>query len=138
MAGYDYRQVISIVTDALVEKAAREMQATPAAATAEAEIVATVNGAVLPGLRGFLTQLAELQAIWTAPGNNIQGKIIAAAQAGQPLAGYSPLVWAQWGEVLKALLVFLETPIDILLPDGQTTITTTPKNVLLTRYVAEG
>ena len=51
MAGYDYRAVISVVTDALVEKAAREMQATPAAATAEAEIVATVNGAVLPGLQ---------------------------------------------------------------------------------------
>jgi len=137
MAGYDYRAVLSIVQDALIEKAAREMQASPALATAEAEIAATVSGAVLPGLRGFLSQLDELQSIWLAPGNDIQGKIIAAAMQGQPLAGYSPVVWAQWGEVLKALQAFLDLELDIMLPDGST-LTTTPRNVLLTRYVALG
>ena len=136
MAGYDYRAVISIVQDALIEKAAREMQSSPALATAEAEIAATVSSAVLPGLRGFLAQLDELQAIWTAPGNDIAGKIGAAAMAGHPLAGYPAGVWVLWGEVLKALQVFLDTELTITMPDAST-VTTTPRNVLLTRYVAQ-
>jgi hypothetical protein len=41
-----------------------------------------------------------------------------------------------WGEVLKALQVFLDTELTITMPDTST-ITTTPHNVLLTRYVAQ-
>lgn len=134
MAGYDYRLISSIVTNALMEKAAREMASTPGAATAEAEIAATVSAVTLPGLRSFLNQAEGLAAIWNAPGNDIQGKIMAAAQGGQNLAGYPPAVWALWGETLVRLLAYLGTEQEITLPDG-TVKTTTPKDVLLTRYV---
>jgi len=132
----DYRMIINEVRAALEEKAAREMYGGAAATTAEQEIVNRVMLEVLPGLRGMLTMLGELQEIWLTPGNDIQGKITAAAAAGTALAGYSPASWLAWGAVLTALQAFLATEIEFTLPDGSTAAMT-PKNVLLTRYVQE-
>lgn len=130
----DYRMIINEVRAALEEKAAREMYGGAAATTAEQEIANRVTLEVLPGLRGMLTMLGELQEIWLAPGNEIQGKIAKAAVGGAPLAGYSPASWLAWGAVLTALQAFLGTEIEFVLPDGSTA-KVTPKNVLLTRYV---
>lgn len=132
----DYRLIINEVRAALEEKAARELYNTPAA-TAEQEIADRVMGEALPTLRGALTMLGELQQVWLAPGNNIQGKILMAAQSGQPLVGYSPAAWLAWGAVLNSLLTFLDTPVEFMLPDGST-VEITPKNALLTRYTKEG
>jgi len=132
----DYRMIINEVRAALEEKAARELYGGATATTAEQEIANRVMLEVLPGLRGMLTMLGELQEVWLAPGNEIQTKIGAAAAAGQPLAGYSPASWLAWGAVLTALQAFLNMQIDYTLPDGST-VTVTPKNVLLTRYIQE-
>jgi hypothetical protein len=133
----DYRLIINEVRAALEEKAARELYNTaPAGQSAEQELADRVIGEALPTLRAMLTMLAELQQIWLAPGNDVPGKIAAAAGAGQPLAGYSPTAWLAWGAVLTALFVFLDTPITYTLPDA-TEITLTPRNALLTRYTRE-
>lgn len=132
----DYRMIINEVRAALEEKAAREMYGGATATTAEQEIANSVMLEVLPGLRGMLTMLGEMQEIWLAPGNDINGKIAAAATTGTTLAGYSPDAWLAWGAVLTALQAFLVTEIEFILPDGSTAAMT-PKNVLLTRYVQE-
>lgn len=132
----DYRMIVNEVRAALEEKAAREMYGGTTVATAEQEIANRVMLEVLPSLRGLLTVLNELQDTWLAPGNEVVEKIGAAAQAGNPLAGYSPSSWLAWGAVLTALQVFLNTPIEFTLPDSST-MAVTPKNVLLTRYVQE-
>ena len=88
---------------------------------------------VLPQLEAMLVTLGKLQRVWNTPQNAIPAKIAAAAQAGQPLGGYSPADWVRWGETLLALNVFLATPITITLPD-ESTETVTPESVLLTRY----
>lgn len=130
----DYRMIINEVRAALEEKAAREMYGSTAATTAEQEIVNRIMLEVLPGLRGMLTMLGELQEVWLAPGNEIQAKIVKAAEGGAPLAGYSPASWLAWGAVLTSLQMFLNTEIEFILPDGST-VKVTPKNVLLTRYM---
>jgi hypothetical protein len=130
----DYRMIINEVRAALEEKAAREMYGGTAATTAEQEIANRVMLEVLPGLRGMLAMLNELQEVWLAPGNEIQGKIAKAAEGGAPLAGYAPSAWLAWGAVLTALQMFLGTEIEFALPDGSTA-KITPKNVLLTRYI---
>ena len=132
----DYRMIINEVRAALEEKAAREMYGSAAATTAEQEIANGVMLELLPGLRGMLAMLGEMQEIWLAPGNDINGKIAAAAATGTPLAGYSPATWLAWGAVLTALQSFLVTEIEFTLPDGSTAAMT-PKNVLLTRYTQE-
>jgi len=132
----DYRTIINEVRAALEEKAAREMYGGATATTAEQEIANRVTLEVLPGLRGMLTMLNEMQEIWLAPGNDISGRIAAAAAAGATLAGYSPAAWLAWGAMLTALQAFLATEIEFTLPDGSTVVMT-PKNVLLTRYVQE-
>ena len=75
----------------------------------------------------------RLQKVWNVPQNAIPQKIATAAQAGQPLGGYSPVDWVRWGETLLSLDVFLNTPITINLPDGSSE-TVTPESVLLTKY----
>lgn len=110
---------------------------TPGTATtgmaAEEAIPRQVVHQVLPALEDLLFVLGRLQKVWNVPQNAIPAKIMAAAQAGQPLGGYSAADWARWGQTLLALDVFLQTPITLTLPDG-TQETVTPESVLLTRY----
>jgi hypothetical protein len=100
---------------------------------AEDAIPRQVIQEVLPQLEAMFVTLSKLQRVWNVPQNGIPAKIIAAAQAGQPLGGYDPADWARWGQTLLALNVFLATPITITLPDGSTE-NVTPESVLLTRY----
>lgn len=88
---------------------------------------------VLPSLEELLFVLARLQKIWNVPQNAIPEKIVTAAKAGQPLGGYAPADWARWGQTLLALDMFLQTPIELQLPDGSTE-KVTPESVLLTKY----
>jgi hypothetical protein len=102
--------------------------------SAEEEIAQTVIGSILPSLRTMLEALTSLSQVWNTPGNDIPAKIMAAAQAGQPLAGYSPNTWAEWGQVFLAVEEFLDTPTTVALPDGST-LNTTPRAALQKRYV---
>ncbi len=100
---------------------------------AEDEIPRQVVNSVLPYLEEMLATLDKLQRVWNTPQNGIPAKIVAAAQAGTALGGYSPADWARWGQTMMGLNAFLTTPIDITLPDG-TTETVTPESVVMTRY----
>lgn len=100
---------------------------------AEDIIARQVIHQVLPALEDLLFVLARLQAVWNTPQNGVPEKIVSAAKAEQPLAGYSAFDFARWGGALKGLEVFLKTPIKIELPDGSTE-EVTPESVLLTKY----
>lgn len=93
--------------------------------TAEEEIAARVQQQVLPALRSEFKELGDLQQVWIV--NGIEAKVTAAAAAGEPLAGYSAADWATWGEVLRQLMTWLNTPIAAL--GGAT-----PGQVLIKRY----
>ena len=95
--------------------------------TAEEEIAVRVQQQVLPALRTQLKELGDLQSVWLV--NGIEAKVEAAALAGEPLAGYSAADWATWGEVLRQLMTWLETPIEAL--GGAT-----PGQALIKRYTA--
>lgn len=95
--------------------------------SAEEEIAARVQQQVLPALRTQLKELGDLQSVWLV--NGIEAKVEAAALAGTPLAGYSAADWATWGEVLRQLMTWLETPIESL--GGAT-----PGQALIKRYTA--
>ena len=95
--------------------------------TAEQEIAARVQQQVLPALRTELKELGDLQQVWLV--NGIEAKVAAAALAGEPLAGYSAADWATWGEVLRQLMTWLNTPITEL--GGMT-----PGQALIKRYTA--
>ena len=100
---------------------------------AEEAIPRIVIYELLPQLEKLLLTLVGLQKKWNNPHSAIPSKITAAAQAGQPLGGYSPADWARWGQTLIALNVFLATPLTIMLPDGSTE-TRTPEGVLTASY----
>lgn len=93
----------------------------------EVEIVARVQQQMLPTLRSALRDLRELQEIWIV--NGLSETVAAHVVSGEPLAGYSPADWAAWGEVLRQLMTWLDTPIAEL---GDAT----PRQVLVKRYTA--
>jgi len=102
--------------------------------SAEEEIAYSVNYEILPALRQLLAVLDSLSQTWNTPGNDIPQKILAAAQAGQPLAGYSPADWVRWGQTFLGVQVYLDTPQTLTKPDGSTE-QTTPRATLQRRYV---
>ena len=67
---------------------------------------------LLPLLRSGLATLQSLQLTWLY--NGVEKQIEAAAAAGVPLEEYSPADWAAWGEMLRKLLEFLNTPVETL------------------------
>ena len=93
----------------------------------EVEIVARVQAQMLPTLRSALKDLRELQEIWIV--NGMSELVAAHVVSGEPLAGYSAADWAAWGEVLRQLMTWLDTPIVEL---GNAT----PRQVLVKRYTA--
>lgn len=93
----------------------------------EVEIVARVQQQMLPTLRSALKDLRELQEIWIV--NGMSDLVAAHVVSGEPLAGYAALDWAAWGEVLRQLMTWLDTPIAEL---GDAT----PRQVLVKRYTA--
>ena len=102
--------------------------------SAEEEIAYMVVYVILPGLREQLAQIDSLSQTWNTPGNDIPQKIIAAAMAGQPLAGYSPDDWARWGQTFLGVQTDLDAPRTITLPSGATE-NNTERAVLQRRYV---
>lgn len=100
-------------------------RATSGQMTAEEEIAARVQQHVLPALRAEFKELGDLQQVWLV--NDIEKKVLAAAEAGKPLAGYSAADWVTWGEVLRQLMAWLSTPMDEL--KGMT-----PGQALIKRY----
>ena len=102
--------------------------------SAEEEIAYSVIFEILPALRQFLALLDSTSQTWNTPGNDIPQKIVAAAMAGQPLAGYSPDDWARWGQTFLGLQTDLDAPRMVVLPSGPTE-DTTQRAVLQRRYV---
>ena len=129
----DTRTIINEVRSALEEKAARELYGSGTAQPIEAEI-AERTIALLKSLRSQYTEMTELHDDWVA--NDISAKITAAAQAGGNLAGYSPVAWATWGQILPHVLAFLTATYDAQMPDGSVK-TETPKQTLMRRYTQE-
>lgn len=93
----------------------------------EVEIAARVQAQMLPGLRQQLRDLRDLQEIWIV--NGLSDTVTAHVVSGEPLAGYAALDWAAWGEVLRQLMEWLDTPIAELAG-------ATPRQVLIKRYTA--
>ena len=93
----------------------------------EVEIAARVQGQMLPGLRQQLRDLRDLQEIWIV--NGVSDTVAAHVASGEPLASYAALDWAAWGEVLRQLMEWLDTPIAELAG-------ATPRQVLIKRYTA--
>lgn len=129
----DYRMIISEVRSALEEKAARELYGSAAASGVETEL-ANMIVTLFVSLRAAYAQMNEINEIWLA--NDMSERIVAAALAGEPLAGYSAETWATWGGILPAAMGFLVGPYATQMPDGSTR-TETPKQVLLRRYTQE-
>lgn len=67
---------------------------------------------LLPLLRNGLSMMQSLQLTWLY--NDVEVKIKAAAEAGIALEEYSPADWGAWGEMLRKLLEFLNTPVETL------------------------
>lgn len=87
--------------------------------SAEEEIAARAQALIRSNLRGDFTELLALQRLWTT--NGMEAKIIAAAQGETTLVGYSPAVWALWGEVLRQFITWFETPNPALVALGGST-----------------
>jgi hypothetical protein len=126
----DYRIIINEVRAALEEKAAREMGATGSQSAADE--IASKTMELFAALRNAYLLMGEINEIWLA--NDISGQIIAAAQAGNSLAGYSPAMWVRWGALLPAVQAFLNAEYSATLPDGSTSAET-PRQTLMRRYV---
>lgn len=94
--------------------------------TAAEEIANTVVSQTLPMLNQALAHMLALQQVWIV--NDIEGEIVAAATAGEPLAGFSAADWAVWGEALRQTFTWLDTPIAEL---GNKT----PRQAFVKRYV---
>lgn len=129
----DYRMIINEVRAALEEKAAREMYGGTATGGVDVELANMIMSLFI-SLRAAYAQMNEINEIWLA--NGMSERIMAAAQAGELLAGYSPETWATWGGVLPAAMGFLTSSYVAQLPDGSTS-TESPKQVLLRRYLQE-
>lgn len=99
----------------------------------EAELAAMI-GQLFAGLRQSVALMAEINDVWAA--NSMTARIVAAAAAGETLAGYTPQTWATWGAITPHVTAFLGTEYQAQMPDG-TTATETPRIVLLRRYTQE-
>lgn len=89
----------------------------PGTQPAEEIIARSVVENILPSLRAMLSMLGETSSAWTTGRNKIQEKILQAAAAGEPLAGYDPKDWTVWGQLLSVFNTILETEQTVNYPD---------------------
>ena len=75
---------------------------------AEEEIARKVIYKIMPDLRNLLAQVRDLSAAWSTPANDIPAKIEAAHAAGQPLAGFDPHDWDEWGQTFLGIMTMIE------------------------------
>lgn len=99
--------------------------------TAEEEIAARAQALIRSNLRGDFTELLALQRLWTT--NGMEAKITAAAQGNTTLVGYSPAVWALWGEVLRQFITWFETENPALVTLGGST----PEAAVFTNWTVQ-
>ena len=95
----------------------------------EIELAAKITGEILPGMRKLFSEMSAMQIDWQD--NGMVDIIALAAASQQPVAGFAPEVWAQWGATFAAWQAWMETENDAL--NGET-----PRSVLVRRYVAQG
>ena len=119
MAGYDTRQVISIVTDALVQQAAREMGEDANNLPLFVELEGHVRS-IVPNVQQIYDTLATVERLWQANGAD---QILAATDAGAVPLGQGTVTAAQWRayqRLFKALNEWIMTPV-LLSTDPQGT-----------------
>lgn len=93
----------------------------------EIEFVQVIVSDFFPALRKLYLAMVAMQVQWQD--EEFQAALVAAAQAGTPLAGYSAATWQKWGTALILLQQFLEVEQATL--GGETM-----RTVLMRRYVA--
>ena len=120
MAGYDYRQVISIVTDALVQQAAQQMGEDANNLPLFVELEQHVRS-IVPSVQTIYDTLATVERIWQANGADL---ILAATDANAAPLGQGTVTAAQWREfqrIFKALNEWIMTPVVLSTdPEGTT------------------
>ena len=104
--------------------------------SAEDELARQVIRRILPALRGLLAEVQSLSVTWNTPANDVPGKIAAAYVNGEPLAGYSPKAWDEWGQAFVAIMIAINMPVTVQYGDG-TTADKSPAEIVATRYVAQ-
>ena len=129
----DRRVILNEINAAFDAKAMLEAQQA-GEQPVEVEVAGKI-GQLFAALRGAFTLMGEINEIWAA--NDMTQRIVAAAMAGETLAGYSPATWATWGAITPRITGFIATEYVAQMPDS-TTRTETPKTVLLRRYTQEG
>ena len=103
--------------------------------SAEEEIARKVIYKIMPDLRNLLAQVRDLSAAWNTPANDIPAKIEAAHAAGQPLAGFDPHAWDEWGQTFLGIMTMIEIPNAIQYStDPPTTTQKSAAEVVSTRY----
>ena len=103
--------------------------------SAEEEIARKVIYRIMPDLRKLLAQVRSLSVAWNTPANGIPAKIAGAHAAGQPLAGYDPHAWDEWGQTFLAIMTMIEASNTIQYStEPVTTVQKSAAEVLETRY----
>ena len=122
----DVRGTSALVRDALQVYA--DLQAgrgTGAAKPLADDLADRIANGLVPTLRQAYLDMSAMQVEWME--ESFQAQLAAAAVSGELVAGYSAATWHQWGMLLLALQVWLDTPVESL---GKT-----PKAALLRRYI---
>ena len=102
---------------------------------AEEEIARKVIYKIMPDLRNLLAQVRDLSAAWNTPANNIPEKIKEAHAAGEPLAGFDPHAWDEWGQTFLGIMTMIEVSATIYYSTNpQTTAQKSAAEVVATRY----
>ena len=107
---YDTRQIISVVTDALVQQAAREMGEDANNLPLFVELEGHVRS-IVPNVQQIYDTLATVERIWQANGTD---QIIAATDANAVPLGQGTVTANQWREyqrLFRALNSWIMTPV---------------------------
>jgi hypothetical protein len=89
------------------------------------ELGTKITKEVLPNLEKVFSGLLGLQQVWIV--NDVEDKIQDAIDNTTTLSGYAPEAWYMWGETLRLMMVWINTPQETLM--GKT-----PLQVILKRY----
>ena len=117
---YDTRQIISVVTDALVQQAAREMGEDANNLPLFVELEGHVRS-IVPSVQTIYDTLATVERIWQANGADL---ILGATDANAVPLGQGTVTASQWREyqrLFKALNEWIMTPVTLSTdPQGTT------------------
>lgn len=103
--------------------------------SAEEEIARKVVYKIMVDLRTLLSLVRDLSIAWGTPANDIPAKIAAAHAVGEPLAGFDPHAWDEWGQTFMTIMTMIEMPNTIQYSTSPpTTAQKSAADVVGTRY----